>query len=163
MPTFAIRPALQSDLPEIVLMVRELAELEQLKDQVVLQEEDLRRELFGPSPILQALVATAGTDTAGMALFFYNFSTFLGKRGLYLEDLYVRPSFRRRGIGQALLRHLCNRACQENCGRVEWTVLDWNQPAIDFYRRAGAQVLPDWRICRISGSSLAAFSTEDRR
>lgn len=161
MPAFAIRPARESDLPEILLLVRELAEYERLLEQVVLQEEDLRRELFGPAPILHALVATVGTETAGMALFFYNFSSFLGKRGLYLEDLYVRPTFRRQGIGQALLLHLFGRARREKCGRVEWTVLDWNQPAIDFYRGLGAQVLPDWRICRATGTTLAAVATEE--
>jgi GNAT superfamily N-acetyltransferase len=117
----------------------------------------LQPHLFGPQPVAEAVVAEVAGTVVGFALFFTNFSTFLGQPGLYLEDLYVQPQHRGAGLGKALLQHLGALAVQRGCGRFEWSVLDWNQNAIDFYQRMGAAVLPDWRICRVAGAALQAF------
>ncbi|MEK6349517.1 MAG: GNAT family N-acetyltransferase [Burkholderia sp.] len=138
--------------------MRELAEFESLTHLFVATEADLDDALFGPNPAAGALVATQGDAVVGYALYFQNYSTFLGKRGLYLEDLYVRPACRGTGIGTRLLRALAALAVERRCGRFEWTVLDWNQPAIDFYERLGATVLPDWRVVRVTGEQLAALA-----
>jgi GNAT superfamily N-acetyltransferase len=157
-----LRPATPSDGPALVGLIRELAAYEKLEHLVRATPEALETHLFGPRPVAEAVVADAGGAAVGFALFFTNFSTFLARPGLYLEDLYVQPDWRGRGIGKALLRHLGALAVERGCGRFEWSVLDWNAPAIGFYESLGATVLPDWRICRITGDALAAFGRGGR-
>lgn len=149
-----IRPATVDDVPLILQFIKSLAEYEKLGDHLIASEERLRAALFGPKPDAEVVIAFAGADPAGFALFFHNFSTFLAQRGLYLEDLFVKSEWRGHGIGKRLLVHLASIALERNCGRFEWTVLDWNEPAIQFYRRLGAQPLDDWSIFRVSGDSL---------
>ena len=155
---FAIRPATPADCAVVHRMIAALAEYEQLTHLCVASVEDLAQALFGPAPAAEVLIARAGDEAAGFALFFHNYSTILGRRGLWLEDLFVVPHWRRRGCAQALLRALAEIAVARNCGRFEWAVLDWNTPAIDFYRSLGASVLPDWRIVRATGPALAALA-----
>ena len=152
--TFAIRPACAADVGTVLRMIRALAEFEQLSHHCVATEAELHAALFGPRPAAEVLVAWEGATAAGFALFFHNFSTFLGRRGLWLEDLWVEPAQRRRGCAQALLRALARIARERDCGRFEWAVLDWNTAAIDFYRALGATVLDDWRIVRVVGPAL---------
>jgi GNAT superfamily N-acetyltransferase len=153
-PAFEIRPARPGDVAAVHAMIRELAEFERLAHLCVASEADLAAALFGPRPAAEVLVACRDGEAAGFALFFHNFSTFLGRRGLWLEDLFVRPAHRRQGCAQALLATLADLARERGCGRFEWAVLDWNAPAIDFYRSLGATVLPDWRIVRVVGPAL---------
>ena len=159
---FTLRPAAPHDLPAIVGLIRELAEFEKLSHLVVVTPQSLQPHLFGPKPAAEAVVAEKtlqGRPTVvGFTLFFTNFSTFLGQPGLYLEDLYVQPDHRGQGVGKALLQHLGALAVARGCGRFEWSVLDWNENAIEFYEKMGATVMPDWRICRVTGSALASFS-----
>jgi GNAT superfamily N-acetyltransferase len=155
-----IRQAAPDDVPAIFRLVKKLAEYEKLLHAATATEADFREALFGPRPAASALVASAEHATVGFALYFYNFSTFLGRRGIYLEDIFVEPAWRGKGIGSALLRHLAKIAKQENCGRVEWAVLTWNQPAIDFYHRLGAVTLEDWRIFRLTGEALDRVAAE---
>jgi len=152
-----LRPARPEDLPAIVGLITELAVFEKLEHLVVVTPESLRPHLFGPRPVAEAVVGEVGGQVVAFALFFTNFSTFLGQPGLYLEDLYVQPAHRGTGLGKALLQHLGAQAVERGCGRFEWSVLDWNQRAIDFYEAMGASVMPDWRICRLTGDKLAAF------
>ena len=153
-----LRPATPADVPALVGLIRELAVYEKLEHLVQATPERLAPHLFGPRPVAEAVVAeSAEGAVVGFALFFTNFSTFLAQPGLYLEDLYVQPAWRGRGIGKALLRHLGALAVERGCGRFEWSVLDWNAPAIGFYEALGATVMPDWRICRVTGPALAAF------
>ncbi|GAA4004492.1 GNAT family N-acetyltransferase [Deinococcus rubellus] len=154
-----LRPAERRDVEAIVGLVRELAEFEHLTDQLELTAERLHPQLFGDRPIVEAVVAEVAGHVVGYALFFTNFSTFLGKPGLYLEDLYVQPAHRSRGLGRALLQHLAELALTRGYGRFEWSVLDWNAGAIGFYEKLGAAVLPDWRICRLAGEELARLGT----
>jgi len=155
---FLIRPAEPRDLGAIVGLIRELADFEQLTHLLQVDEERLRPHLFGPSPKAEALVAEDGEGgIVAFALFFHNFSTFLAQPGLYLEDLYVQPAHRRTGLGRQLLTHLARLAVARGCGRFEWSVLDWNRRAIAFYEGMGATVMPDWRICRLSGEALQAL------
>ncbi|MEM8544307.1 MAG: GNAT family N-acetyltransferase [Cyanobacteria bacterium P01_H01_bin.119] len=158
--TVDIRPATPADVSIMYALVQELATYEKLSHEVTGTPEALRENLFGDRPYAEAVVARAEGAVAGFALFFHNFSTFLMQPGLYLEDLYVRPAFRRQGVGTALLNHLAELAVQRGCGRFEWSVLEWNQPAIAFYQRMGAEVKSDWRICRVSGPRLAHFGAE---
>ena len=151
---FDIRPARPDDVGAVHAMIRELAEFERLTHLCVASESDLGAALFGAQPTAEVFVAWKDGQAAGFALFFHNFSTFLGRRGLWLEDLFVRPAHRRQGCAQALLATLADVARQRGCGRFEWAVLDWNTPAIDFYRALGASVLPDWRIVRVVGPAL---------
>jgi len=164
---FLISPARPQDAAIIVDLVRQLAEYEKLSHLVVATEDRVRAELFGPRPVIECVLAWEGADDTdgvgvalGFALYFHNFSTFLARRGIYLEDLFVVPAARGRGCGRALLRHVARLALERGCGRFEWSVLDWNQPAIDFYRAMGAQVLPDWRICRVEGEALARLGAD---
>jgi GNAT superfamily N-acetyltransferase len=157
-PTFTLRAAAPHDAAAIVGLIRELAEFEKLLHLVQITPELLTVQLFGARPAAEAVVVEVEQNVVGFALFFTNFSTFLGKPGVYLEDLYVQPAHRGSGVGKALLQHLGALAVARGCGRFEWSVLDWNQNAIDFYQRMGASVLPDWRICRITGEALAAFA-----
>lgn len=149
------------DVPVIVALVKALADYEKLADQAVATEADLKRWLFGERPAAEVVIAWAGAEPIGFALFFHNFSTFLGRPGLYLEDLFVKAEWRGRGIGRRLLSHLAAIAVERGCGRFEWAVLDWNEPAIAFYRRMGAVVLEDWRVCRVTGEALATLASRD--
>jgi GNAT superfamily N-acetyltransferase len=153
-PDFSLRPAAPADLPAITGLIRELAEFEQLSHLVQTTPELLHPHLFGERPVAEAVVAESEDRVVAFALFFTNFSTFLARPGLYLEDLYVQPACRGRGIGQAMLAHLAGLALQRGCGRFEWSVLDWNENAIRFYEKMGATVMPDWRICRVTGDAL---------
>lgn len=149
-----IHSAAPQDVPEILGLIRDLAAYEKLEDRVVATEEGLRESLFEEPRAAEVLLARVGGETAGFALFFHNYSTFLGQRGIYLEDLYVRPEYRARGYGKALLQHLARLAVERNCGRLEWAVLDWNEPAIGFYRRLGAEAMSDWVVYRLTGGPL---------
>ncbi len=153
-----IRPARPEDCGRLLELVRALAEYEKLAHLATGTLEQLREELFGATPVIEAVIAWDGARAAGFALYFHNFSTFLARRGLYLEDLFVVPEARGRGIGRALMKHCARLAVERGCGRFEWAVLDWNRPAIEFYEAIGAQVLPDWQICRMTGEALARFA-----
>jgi GNAT superfamily N-acetyltransferase len=157
---FAIRPAGPADVPVVHAMIVALAEYEGLAHLCVATPADLEAALFGPKPAAEVLIAWKNDVPAGFALFFHNFSTFLGRSGLWLEDLFVQPAYRRKGCAQALLRALAGIARDRGCGRFEWAVLDWNAPAIDFYHSLGATVLPDWRIVRVVGPSLDALAAD---
>lgn len=153
-----MRPAQPDDLPALVALIGALAEYEKLTHLLEVTPEKLHPHLFGERPVAEALIAELNSGAAvGFALFFTNFSTFLGKPGLYLEDLFVLPEQRSLGIGKALLHALGRLALERGCGRFEWSVLDWNEPAIRFYEAMGASVLPDWRICRVTGKALERF------
>jgi GNAT superfamily N-acetyltransferase len=155
---FEIRPARREDLNAIHAMIQALAEYEKLAHLCVGTAADLDAALFGPRPAAEVLVAFKAGKPAAFALFFHNFSTFLGRRGLWLEDLFVRPEYRRQGCAHALLRALAGIARARDCGRFEWAVLDWNVQAIEFYQALGATVLPDWRICRVVGDALVSLA-----
>ena len=157
--TFILRPAELRDLAALVELIRELAEFEQLLHMVQATPEKLLPHLFGDKPVAEAWVAEVDSEVVAFALFFTNFSTFLSQPGLYLEDLYVQPSHRSLGLGRALLTRLAQLAVERGCGRFEWSVLDWNESAIRFYQKMGASVMPDWRICRVSGDALAALGS----
>ena len=152
--TLRIEPATERDVPLILRLIKELAEYERMSDEVIASEDGLRRTLFGPHPAAEVVVGYAGDEPAGFALFFHNYSTFLGKPGLYLEDLFVVPKFRGRGYGKALLVHLARLAVERDCGRFEWSVLDWNEPAIGFYKKLGASPMDAWTIFRVTGDAL---------
>jgi GNAT superfamily N-acetyltransferase len=139
-------------------MIVELAVFEKLEHLVVATEDLLHEGLFGERPACEAIIGEEDGVVVGFALFFHNFSTFLTKKGLYLEDLYVRQSHRGKGYGTQLLKRLAQIAVERNCGRFEWSVLDWNEPAIQFYKSMGADILPDWRICRLTGDTLTAMA-----
>ena len=149
-----IAPATESDVAVILGFIRKLAEYEKLSHQVAATEELLRDTLFGARRVAEVLIAYVADEPAGFALFFHNFSTFLGRPGIYLEDLFVEPAHRGKGIGKALLIEIAKIARQRNCGRLEWAVLDWNKPAIDFYRGLGAIPLDDWTLFRVTGEVL---------
>ncbi len=149
-----IRAATSEDVPTIHRLILDLAEYERLRDVAVLTEADLRTHLFGPRPAAEVLLAEVADEVVGFALFFHNFSTFLGKPGIYLEDLFVRPEFRGQGLGKALLLALARLACERGCGRVEWSVLNWNEPAIGFYRSLGAVPMDEWTVYRLTGAAL---------
>lgn len=154
MPEVEIRAATVDDVPLILTLIKELAEYERLSHEVVATEEVLRDSLFGEWRVAEALLGYLEDDPAGFALFFHTFSTFLGKPGIYLEDLYVRPEFRGAGVGRALLVHLAKLAKERGCGRLEWSVLDWNEPAIGFYKGVGASPVSGWTVYRVSGEAL---------
>jgi GNAT superfamily N-acetyltransferase len=155
---FIVRAATRADVPGVLGLIRGLADYERLAHLCVASEADLAGALFGSPRYAEAIVAESGDELAGFALFFHTYSTFLGRPGLWLEDLFVRPEQRRRGCGRALLRAVAALACERGCGRFEWSVLDWNAEAIAFYRSLGATVLPDWRIVRVTGPALAAMA-----
>ena len=149
-----VRPAIAADIPTIFALIQALAEYEKLSHEVVGSPEALETHLFGDRPYAEAIVAEVAGQGVGFALFFHNYSTFLTQPGIYLEDLFVLPEYRGQGVGKALLTYLAQLTVTRNCGRLEWSVLDWNAPAIAFYERMGADVLPDWRTCRVTGNSL---------
>jgi GNAT superfamily N-acetyltransferase len=151
---FEIRPAVAADVPAVHEMIGLLADYEKLSHLNVSSEADLRVALFGERPAAEVLIARKNGTPVAFALFFHNFSTFLGRRGLWLEDLYVKPEFRRQGCAKALLQALARLARERGCGRFEWAVLDWNASAIEFYQSLGATVLPDWRLVRVVGPAL---------
>lgn len=155
---FKLRPATAADAAQLFDLIWALADYEQLSHQVTGTVEQLGEHLSGPHPIVEAVLAEIDDRAVGFGLFFSNYSTFLTKPGLYLEDLFVLPEYRRLGIGRAILTYLAQLAVQRGCGRLEWTVLDWNEPAIAFYQKMGAQVLPDWRICRVTGEDLQTMA-----
>ena len=155
-----IRPATEDDLPLIHALIKELAEYERLSGEVVATEASLTSSLFGKDARARALIAYAGAHAVGFAVYFYNFSTFLGRAGLYLEDLFVRPAWRRQGVGRQLLRELAQRAVADGCGRLEWSVLDWNEPAVRFYRSIGARPMDEWTVYRLTGDALVRFASD---
>lgn len=154
MPDLVVRPATEEDVPLILALIRELAEYERLSHEVTATEEDLRRSLFGERRFAEVLLAYLENEPAGFAFFFHNFSTFLGKPGIYLEDLYVRPEHRGSGLGKAMLSRLARLAKERGCGRLEWWVLDWNGTAIGFYQKLGAVPMDDWTVYRVTGEAL---------
>lgn len=155
---FRIERAVEADAALILSFIKELAEYERLSHAVVATEEMIREALFGEHRSAEVVVGYYGDAPVGFALFFHNFSTFAGRRGLYLEDLYVRPEMRGRGFGRALLAHLARVARERNCARLEWSVLDWNAPAIRFYKSLGAEPLDDWTVFRLTGDALAQLA-----
>jgi GNAT superfamily N-acetyltransferase len=161
-PVIVIRPAVREDAGRILAFIRELAEYEKLADEAVADEAGLAAHLFGERPYAEALIAEVDGEPAGFALFFHNFSTFVGKPGLYLEDLFVRPAFRGLGLGKRLMVRLARIALERDCGRFEWSVLDWNTPAIDFYRSLGATGMDEWTVQRVDGEALKALASQDR-
>jgi GNAT superfamily N-acetyltransferase len=156
-----LRAAAPADLPQVVGLIQELADFEKLGDQVRVTADSLHPHLFGERPRAECVVVEQQGVLIGFALFFVNFSTWLGMPGLYLEDLYVKPEHRGTGLGTRLLRHLAELAVARDYGRFEWSVLDWNTDAIGFYQRMGATVMPDWRICRITGEALTRLAQGD--
>jgi GNAT superfamily N-acetyltransferase len=161
-PSTTIRPATPADVPLILRLIGELADYEKLAHEVTATEADLRESLFGSRPAIEVLIAEADDEAAGYALFFHNYSTFLCKRGVYLEDLFVRPPFRGRGIGKSLLMHVAKVAAGRGCVRFEWAVLDWNEPAIEFYRSLGAVPMHDWTVFRVDGEALQRLAAGRR-
>ena len=156
--TFNVRPAQPQDAGQILHFIRELAEYEHLLDEVVASQEMIASALFGPAPrVFCDLVEWQG-ETAGFALWFYNFSTFQGRHGIYLEDLYVRPGFRGKGLGKVLLQTLARRCLSEGLARLQWNVLDWNAPSIAFYKAQGAKMMEDWTGCMVQGEALARLA-----
>ncbi|MBN6151831.1 GNAT family N-acetyltransferase [Xanthomonas sp. AmX2] len=158
MAALHIRPATADDAGLILRLIRDLARYERAEDAVQTDEDGLRASLFGPGATAHALICEAGAQPIGYAVYFYNYSTWLGRNGLYLEDLYVAPEHRGAGAGKALLRHLARQAVAEGCGRFEWSVLDWNRPAIAFYESVGARAQDEWTVYRLQGEALAAFA-----
>jgi GNAT superfamily N-acetyltransferase len=149
-----IEPVSERDVPLLLRLIKALAEYEQLSGEVVATEALLRETLFGAKPSAEAALAYVGADAVGFAVWFYNFSTFVGRPGLYLEDLFVLPEWRSRGVGRALIGHLARLAVARGCGRMEWAVLDWNEPAIRFYRNIGARAMDGWTVYRLAGDAL---------
>lgn len=161
MKGFVIRPATCHDVPLILDFIRGIAEYEKLSHEVTATEEILRESLFGTKPAAEVILGFAGDLPVAYAVYFTSFSTFLGRPGMWLEDLFVQPAFRGQGNGKAMLLHLARLAKKRNCGRFEWSVLDWNEPAIGFYKKLGATVMEQWRICRVTGPALEALGREE--
>ena len=157
---FRIEETGPQDVPLILSFVKELAEYERLSDSVIVTEDDLREALFGERPVAFAVIGYDEDEPISFALFFHNYSTFIGRPGLYLEDLYVRPHARGRGFGRAMLAYLARVARERRCGRMEWAVLDWNEPAIKFYKGLGARPLDDWIVYRLTGDALDKLAEE---
>ena len=159
MNNLQIRPAIEQDVPLVLSFIRQLAEYEKLLHECVATEQTLRASLFGSRRSAEVLLAFSDDKPVGFAVFFHNFSTFLGRPGIYLEDLFVIPEMRGRGFGKALLVHLARLAKERNCGRLEWSVLDWNEPAIQFYKKLGAVPLNDWTVYRVTGDALSRLAS----
>jgi len=160
MPEIGLRTATERDVPLILSFIKELAEYERLSHKVVATEQLLRASLFGERPAAEVVMGDYGDEPAGFALFFHNFSTFLGRPGIYLEDLYVTPSLRGRGVGRAMLAYLAKLAKKRACGRLEWSVLDWNAPAIKLYKSIGATPMDDWTVFRVTEETLHGLADE---
>ena len=160
--TNTIRPATPADLPLICAFIRDLAEYEKLSHEVRFDEAKLAQHLFGPRPMAEVVIGEADGEPQGFALFFHNFSTFEGRPGIYLEDLYVRPAARGAGLGTALLTHLAALAVERDCARLEWWVLDWNAPSIGFYKSLGARPMDEWTVMRVDGQNLAQLAVTGR-
>ena len=157
-PSYSIRPAVPGDEDALFGLIQALADYEKLTHAVTGSAEQLARDLFAPIPRVEALLVEGDGRAIGFALYFHNYSTFLTKLGLYLEDIFVLPEYRGHGVGKALLSRVAKVACERGCGRLEWSVLDWNESAIGFYESLGASVLPDWRICRVVGDQMTALA-----
>lgn len=157
--SLTIRPAVESDCGTLLSLIKELAEYEKLSHAVIATEDSLRTSLFGPHPTAEAIIGETNDQPVAFALFFYNYSTFLGRKGLYLEDLYVKHECRGFGFGKHMLVHLAKIAVERGCGRFEWSVLDWNSPAIEFYKKLGAVPLAEWTVFRLEGDALARLAT----
>ncbi len=155
-----IRKATEDDIPLLLSLIRNLAEYEKLLSEVVTTELELRESLFSDNPAAESLIGEYDGEPVGFAIFFHNFSTFMGKRGLYLEDLFIKPEFRGNGFGKAMLIRLAQIAEERNCGRFEWAVLDWNESAIGFYKKLGALPLEDWRVFRLTGEALQNLANQ---
>src|SRR6202171_6500726 len=160
MPAFTIRTATESDVPLILRFIRDLAEYERMLDKCVASEEALRETLFGARPYAEVIFACEDGVEVGFALFFHNYSTFLAQPGIYLEDLFVAPRWRAHGLGKKLLAHLAALAVARGCGRLEWVVLDWNEPAIGFYKKLGAERMDGWTVFRLTGDALVRLTSE---
>jgi GNAT superfamily N-acetyltransferase len=160
---FRIDTATETDVPALLRMIRSFAEYERLSHMVAATEEGLRAALFGPRPAVEAIIAHAGYEPAGFAVFFFTFSTFAGRAGLYLEDLYVEPRWRRRGFGRRLLAYVARVAADRGCDRMNWSVLDWNEPALSFYRSLGAEEVQDWVGYRLAGEGFSRLTELGRR
>ena len=158
MTDFEIRTTTEADVPVILSLIRELAEYEREPDAVVVNEAGLREVLFGAKPSAEVLLALEAGEPVGFAVYFFNFSTWLGCPGLYLEDLFVRPSLRGKGYGRALLERLAQIAQERGCGRMEWAVLDWNEPAIQFYKKLGAEPMDEWTVFRLTREGIAKLA-----
>jgi GNAT superfamily N-acetyltransferase len=161
-PAISLRPAVRADVPVVVGLIRSLAEYERLSAECLADEAALEAHLFGPRPYAEVLIAQVGPEPAGFALFFHNYSTFLTKPGIYLEDLFVVPERRGLGLGRRLLAALASLAVERGCGRLEWSVLKWNEPAIGFYERLGAVPMEEWQVYRLTGGPLLALADASR-
>ena len=161
--SFQIRAATSADVPIILSLIRELAEYERAPDAVVTTEAGLRDVLFGPQRSAEVLLALENENPVGFAVYFFNFSTWLGRPGIYLEDLFVRPPARGKGYGRALLKHLAQIAHERNCGRMEWAVLNWNEPAIEFYKKLGAEPLSEWTVFRLTSEGIEKLAASSPR
>ena len=157
---FRIEPATQRDVGAILRMTRALAEYEKVPDEVTATEANLRDSLFGTHPVAEAVIAYAGDDPAGMAVFFHTYSPFRGRQGLYVEDIFVEERWRGQGLGKALMAYIANLAVQRGCARLEWSVLDWNEPAIGFYRSLGAKPMDQWTVYRLTDEALERVAAE---
>jgi GNAT superfamily N-acetyltransferase len=160
---FHVEPATERDVPLILGLIKGLAEYERLAHEVVATEETLRESLFGARRTAEVLLGHAGDEPAGFAVYFHNYSTFLGRAGIYLEDLFVVPKWRRRGLGTQLLRYIARVAVERNCGRLEWAVLDWNEPAIAFYKKLRARAMDEWTVYRVTGDALQKLAAQTTR
>lgn len=161
LPSFTIRDAVTADVPTILQLIRDLAEYERAPNDVVATEEGLRDILFGNEPAARVVIAREGEEPVGFAVYFFNFSTWLGRPGLYLEDLFVRPEKRGHGYGRALLTHLARIAQERGCGRMEWAVLEWNEPAIQFYKKLGATPMDEWTVFRLKREGIAQLAATE--
>jgi GNAT superfamily N-acetyltransferase len=159
--TFRLTPAVESDVPLILELIKSLADYEKLADQVVATEADLRAALFGPRPAAEVIIGYAGDEAAGFAMYFQTFSTFKGRPGLYLEDIFVKPAWRKRGLGTMLLARLARIAVERGYGRMEWSVLDWNEMALSVYRAVGARPMDEWTVYRLNGDALRQLAARD--
>lgn len=155
---FAIKPATKKDVPVILSFIRKLADYERLSHEVVATEELLQRTLFGQRRTAEVAIGFYNNDPIGFVLFFHNFSTFVGRPGIYIEDLFVEEAYRRRGFGGALLAYTAKLAVQRDCGRLEWSVLDWNEPAVNFYKKLGALPMNEWTVFRVTGDKLSQLA-----
>jgi len=157
---FHIELATERDVPVILRLIKGLADYEKLAHEVVATEAGLRASLFGSRRVAEVLIGYAGSEPIGFAVFFHNYSTFLGRPGIYLEDLFVLPEWRRRGLGTRLLRRIAQIAVERGCGRLEWSVLDWNEPAINFYKKLGARAMDEWTVFRVTGEALTDLAAK---